>query len=151
MTPTKTCIRLWPLSAHAPSTNCNYVMITRSDPYKNVISTRSLQEVTSQEESFMPDISGYIRERVKDLNGVNGGRLTGWACCLTRAGGMWNNYNLVGITPGNHDNYNWLRTHARKEATTSCRFSRESSHLLREVVTVFCFKSPTFPPLWSKN
>ena len=26
---------------------------------------KSLQEVTSQEESFMPDISGYIRERVK--------------------------------------------------------------------------------------
>ena len=26
---------------------------------------RSLQEVTSQEESFMLDISGYIRERVK--------------------------------------------------------------------------------------
>jgi len=26
---------------------------------------KSLQEVTSQEESFMPDISGYIQERVK--------------------------------------------------------------------------------------
>ena len=28
---------------------------------------QSLQEVTSQEESFMPDISGYIRERVKQI------------------------------------------------------------------------------------
>ena len=28
---------------------------------------RSLQEVTSQEEIFMPDISGYIRERVKSI------------------------------------------------------------------------------------
>jgi len=27
---------------------------------------KSLQEVTSQEESFMPDISGYIRERVEE-------------------------------------------------------------------------------------
>ena len=29
---------------------------------------RSLQEVTSQDKSFMPDISSYIRERVKDKN-----------------------------------------------------------------------------------
>ena len=29
---------------------------------------KSLQEVTSQEESFVPDISGYIRERVKEAN-----------------------------------------------------------------------------------
>jgi len=30
----------------------------------NCFSVESLQEVTSQEESFMPDISGYILERV---------------------------------------------------------------------------------------
>jgi len=30
----------------------------------NCFSVESLQEVTSQEESFMLDISGYIRERV---------------------------------------------------------------------------------------
>jgi len=40
---------------------------------------------------------------LNDLNGVNGGRPTGWVWCLTRAGGMWNSYNLVEITPGNHD------------------------------------------------
>jgi len=30
---------------------------------------RSLQEVMSQDESFMPDISGYIREKVKHIFG----------------------------------------------------------------------------------
>jgi len=33
---------------------------------------KSLQEVTSEEESFMPDISGYIRERVKQNPTLNG-------------------------------------------------------------------------------
>ena len=40
------------------------------DPYPTLsaevkLSQRSLQEVTLQDESFMPAISGYIRERVK--------------------------------------------------------------------------------------
>ena len=34
-----------------------------TSPYPALV--KSLQEVTSQEESFMPDISSYIRERVK--------------------------------------------------------------------------------------
>jgi len=34
---------------------------------KHLSQVKSLQEVTSHEESFMPDISGYIRERVNSL------------------------------------------------------------------------------------
>ena len=34
VTPAETCTKLWPLSAHASSTNCNHVMITWGDPYK---------------------------------------------------------------------------------------------------------------------
>ena len=51
--------------AHSESTKA----FSKRNPETAMLSaTFGLQEVTSQDESFMPDISGYIRERVKEAN-----------------------------------------------------------------------------------
>ena len=54
----------WPCCLH-PSGAPTHLPLSRPFCWSRTYLQRSLQEVMSQDESFMPDISGYIRERVK--------------------------------------------------------------------------------------
>jgi len=70
--PTKAFLKWSPemamLSARFRCTHfgCTHFRYTHPPPPMKHNLSRLLQEVTTQDESFVLDISGYIRERVKD-------------------------------------------------------------------------------------